>query len=188
MATFFRSALIYLFLLCACNLPEQGQPTHIASEPPADAATDTPLPELGDTGCGFVWAHEPLPDLSREFDTALKEVLPQASGSADAYGENCLNNQGEVVRFLAMETDYYMTLKVDSLENKQELGLMLEQMLSVLSQFPVGETPGPQPGYVGITFQTTTDELRLWVSRREAEAALGSGLRGEELYLALQEK
>jgi hypothetical protein len=129
-----------------------------------------------------------LPDLSEEFDATLKETLPDASGYAEAYGENCIDTKGEVVRFLAMETDYYATLKVESLEDKQALGGLVEQVMSVVAQFPVADTPGPQPGYVGITFESPTDELRLWFTRRDAEAALDKGLRGEELFNALQAK
>jgi hypothetical protein len=135
-----------------------------------------------------MWAHEPLPELSNQFDTALKDILPQASGSADAYGENCINAQGEVVRFLAMETDYYVTIPVETLEDKGALGEIAEQVMSVLAEFPVEETPGPQPGYVGIIFEAPADELRLWFPRRDAQAALESGLRGEELFNNLETK
>jgi hypothetical protein len=41
---------------------------------------------------------------------------------------------------------------------------------------------------VGITFEAPADELRLWFTRRDAEAALENGLRGEELFNALQAK
>lgn len=185
MAAFLRSSFAFLFLLCACNLPGAGQPAP-ASEAVPEAASPSPTPDFADTACGFVWAREPLAGFSEEFDRALKESLPQASGYAEAYGENCLNNQGEVVRFLAMETDFYVMLEVDSLENKQALGGLIEQVLEVVSQFPVEETPGPQPGYVGITFEAPEEELRLWFTQTEAQVAIGDGLRGEQLFLALQ--
>jgi hypothetical protein len=56
----------------------------------------------------------------------------------------------------------------------------------MVEQFPVEETPGPQPGYVGITFQAPGDEVRMWFTQLEAQAAIDNGLQGEELYLALQ--
>jgi hypothetical protein len=92
------------------------------------------------------------------------------------------------MRFLAMETDFYVTLKVADLEDQQELGNSIEQILEVIAQFPVTETPGPQPGYVGLTFETPGDAVRLWFTQLEAQAAMDHGLRGEELYLALQQK
>jgi hypothetical protein len=191
MQTFIKISLLLLFLFSACNYPAQGGSAPDLTGVPVTAPapeTDTPPQDDSSTECGFVWARESLPELSQEFDAALKEALPQASGYAEAYGENCITNQGEVVRFLAMETDFYATLTVENLEDKQALGKFAEQVLSVLAGFPVGSTPGPQPGYVGITFQSPGDELRLWFTRRDAEAALENGLRGEELFNALQVK
>lgn len=191
MHTFYKISIALLFLLSACNFPGQGQPAPGVTLVPVTAPaqiTDTPSQDYTYTECGFVWAREPLGDLSKEFDAALKEVQPQASGYAEAYGENCINNQGEVVRFAAMETDYYVTLEVENLEDKEALGLLSEQVLGVLAQFPVEDTPGPQPGYVGITFEAPTGELRLWFTRVDAEAALKNGLHGEELFNALQAK
>jgi len=161
--------------------------TVIPDTAPAQA-TDTPAQDDSYTECGFVWARAPLADLSKEFDVAIKDLLPQASGYAEAYGENCLNNKGEVVRFLAMETDFYVTLKVENLQDKQALGESIEQVLHVVAQFPVETTPGPQPGYIGITFEAPTDELRLWFTQVDAGAALENGLHGEELFNALQAK
>jgi hypothetical protein len=133
-----------------------------------------------------MWANESLPELSNDFNQALQDIAG-AEGYAQAYGENCVTNEGEVLRFLAMETDFYVTLKVDDLENKQVLGKLVEQVMEVLAEFPTDETPGPQPGYVGITFETSRDSLRLWIMRNEIETALADGLRGAELFIALQE-
>ena len=136
--------------------------------------------------CAFMWANDPLPELSNDFDAALKVIQSKAEGYAQAYGENCVTNEGKVVRFLAMETDFYITLKVENLEDKQILGKLIEQTMEVLADFPTDETPGPQPGYIGITFETPGDSLRLWVMRTEVEIALENGLQGEELFNALQ--
>jgi hypothetical protein len=191
MRNLFRLSILIMSLISACNPSNPGQPapdiTIVPDLTPAPI-TDTPPPEIASTECAFVWAREPLPDLSKEFDAALKGALPGASGYAETYGENCLNNQGEVARFLAMETDFYVVLEVETLEDKQTLGELIEQVLNVLARFPVEGTPGPQPGYIGITFQSRGDELRLWFPRRDAEAALENGLRGEKLFNALQVK
>jgi hypothetical protein len=186
-----KISVLLLILLSACNFPSSGGPlpgSTVVPDAETIQATETAVPEGSYTECGFVWARQSLPDLSQEFDKALKEALPQASGYAQVYGENCINNQGEVMRFLAMETDFYVTLKVADLEDQQELGNSIEQILEVIAQFPVTETPGPQPGYVGLTFETPGDAVRLWFTQLEAQAAMDHGLRGEELYLALQQK
>ena len=184
MRNLFSSSVLLLFLLSACNFPGSGQT--VVPDTTQAKPTDTPAQDVPYTECGFVWAREPLAELSKEFDTALKAVQPQASGYAEAYGENCLNNQGEVVRFLAMETDFYVALRVRDLEDKLVLGELIEQVLGVVSEFPVDETPGPQPGYVAITFNAPSDEFRLRFTQLEAQAAIDKGMQGEELFNSLQ--
>lgn len=191
MRTVFSKTIVVLIivLLGACNFPKPRQsvsgvtivpdtlPTRETVEPPQDYMS---------MECAFMWANDPLPELSNDFDAALKAVQSEAEGYAQAYGENCVTNEGKVVRFLAMETDFYITLKVENLEDKQILGKLIEQTMEVLADFPTDETPGPQPGYIGITFETPGDSLRLWVMRTEVEIALENGLQGEELFNALQ--
>ena len=99
-----------------------------------------------------------------------------------------MTETGEVARFLAMETDFHITLNVEDLDDQQTLGRLVKVVMTVLAEFPIEDTPGPQPGYVGLTFETTNDSLRLWVMRTDIEAALENGLQGEELFIALQNK
>lgn len=174
-----------IVLLSACNLPRSGQP--IQDEP---QVIKTVEPTQGyETGeCAFMWANGPLPDLSKEFDQNLKESLPNAEGYAEAYGENCITETGEIARFLAMETDYHVTLTVDDLDDKQTLGSLIEEIMGVLSEFPPENTPGPQPGYIGIIFEAPDDSIRLWFMRTDVEIALENGLQGEDLFNALQNK
>jgi len=189
MRNLFKLSVLLLILLNACNFPAVVEPAPSLTAAPETQVvplTDTPSPYQTFSECGYVWARESLDELSMDFKQALKVVQPQADGRAEAYGENCINTQGKVMRFLAMETDFYVTLKVRDLEDKSVLGDLVEQALSVVAEFPVDKTPGPQPGYVGITFEAPGDELRLWFTQRDAEAALENGLRGEELFKALQ--
>jgi len=191
MRNLFKTSVLLLFLFSACNFPGLTEPVpDLTFVPDTEVVpvTDTPPPDQAFSECGYAWAREPLDELSNRFVEAIKGVQPQAHGFAEAYGENCINNQGEVVRFLAMETDFHVTLQVQDLEDKAALGDLVEQVLGVVSQFPVEETPGPQPGYVGITFEGPEDELRLWFTQRDAEDALENGMRGVELFNALQSK
>ena len=192
MRTFILKAtgILIISLLSACNFPGTGVSAH-PSETTVEAGvqqTVEPTQDYESTDCGFMWASNPLPELSGDFDKALKQVQPQASGYAEAYGENCIDNEGNVVRFLTKETDFHITLKVNNLEDKQALGELIEQVLAVVAKFPKEETPGPQPGYVGITFEAPTDELRLWFTQMDAETAIESGAKGEALFNALQPK
>ena len=181
MRTFIITSVLIIFLLSACNIPRPGQPN-----PGLTVEPDSSEQDLSTTECAYMWARKPLPDLSEDFKEALKEVQPQADGYAEAYGENCVDSQGNVVRFLSMETDFYATLEVEGLRDKQSLGELTEQVLNVVSKFPIEDTPGPQPGYVGINFEAPEDEFRLWFTQSDADAALENGLHGEELFNALQ--
>lgn len=172
-----------IVLLSACNFPRPGQTIPgITEAPDMESAQET-----ASTECAFIWANEPLPELSDELNQALKDYPLQAKGYAQAYGENCVTSDGDILRFLAMETDFYITLQVDDLEDEQVLGELVEQVMELLTEFPTGATPGPQPGYVGITFEVPEDSSQLWVMRAEIESALENGLRGKELLNALQE-
>ena len=191
MRTFFlRISFVFITaLLSACNFPRSGQPVPDVIDSPDTAPptkTIQPQQDYEPVECAFMWANEPLPELSNDLEETLKGFQTEAEGYAQAYGENCVTNKGEVVRFLAMETDYYITLKVEDLDDKQALGELIEGVMEVMAKFPTEETPGPQPGYIGITFESDTDSLRLWVPRTKIEVAMREGQRGEELFNSLQ--
>jgi len=184
-------SILTIFLLSSCGLSSNGQSTFELTDTPNVApATITVEPTQNDQAvdCAFMWAKKPLPDLSESFDQALKEALPNTGGYAEAYGENCVTETGEIARFLAMETDFHITLSVEDLDDHQTLGKLIEDVMTVLAAFSTEDTPGPRPGYVGLTFETSNDSLRLWVMRTDIEAALEKGLQGEELFTTLQNK
>lgn len=182
--------LILLLAALACNLPTRSLPAapETASPLPAlPALPDTSTPTIGP--CGFNWARESLPDVSEKLVGLLKEAqLPVESAVAEAYGENCIYEDGSVAYFAAMETDYSITLNVPTLDDKAALGELLGKVLTTLQALPVGSTPGPNPGYIGVTFQAGEQSERLWFERRRAEEALQQGLTGEQLYKTLQVK
>ena len=187
-----KTIILLTFFLTACNFPWPGRSV---PQPPETIGRVTETPSSGlsfglpgeteapsQTDCYFNWASEALPDLSEDFERVLKEVQPQAQGYAEAYGEDCITQDGEVLRFLAMETDFHVTLKVKDLEDKQALGELVEQVLGVLEKFPTNETPGSQSGYLGITFEAKGNEVQLWFKVAEAQSLLEDGMRGEALF------
>jgi hypothetical protein len=136
-----------------------------------------------------MWSTQALPELSAEVQLAMQaSVHPQAAVRAEAYGEDCVAPDGTRLGFSAMETDYRITLPVDDLEDREVLGSLAEAVLKSLGGFPVGSTPGPNPGYVGIRYVAGEQELNLWFQRKEGEALLEQGLKGEDLFNALYEK
>ena len=176
-------------LLSGCNLPPAppAAPVTIApmtTVPPKGTPTATP----DYRACGFQWASQSLPDLSAQLTEAFIQAgLEVASARAEAYGENCIDENGQVVYFAAMETDFRITIEVASLDDKAELARLLESTLAVLDGFPPQETPGPQPGYIGITFEAASGEaLNLWFQTSRADALRRQGLGGVELLHALR--
>ncbi len=104
--------------------------------PTAATATDTSTAPPTFEGCAYVWASQALPDVSAEFDTAVRELIPEATGGAQAYGENCVYGDGHAT-FGAMETDFYVSLDVPDLNDEQALGdEMAKIMVMVLKRFP----------------------------------------------------
>jgi hypothetical protein len=169
-------AALALALLSACAAPAS----------PAPVLPATPI-ETADPGpCGYTWGSQPLPELSAQVLEKLQAAgLPASSALAEAYGEDCRYADGTLGPFAVMETDYRLTLTVSTLEDPALLGSLLEQSLAILAQFPVESTPGPQPGYIGITFKNGEQVQNLWFERRKSDDLLAQGLRGAELYQAL---
>jgi len=105
---------------------------------------------------------------------------------AGAYGENCVDAQDKVVSFSTMETDFYVTAEVTDLTDNENLGNILEDVLIVLDKFPAKKTPGPQPGYIGITFQAGDQAMHLWFIETQGIQARRQGLHGDTLIKALR--
>ena len=168
--------LLTVISLAACNLP---MPTPMAVNPPADSSQ-----------CYFNWASQNLPELSTQIETKIKAArLTGVSARAEAYGENCIDPQtNKPVSFGAMETDFHITAKVDDLSNKDELGNLLEKILVILDGFPVGKIPGPQPGYINISFQSGMDEINIMFNITAGKSARTVGLHGAALFDELNKK
>ncbi len=187
--------LVFLLLVTllpgSCNLPLTPAAPPVTEAPntavpPTATATPTATPEY--RPCAFRWASQPLPDLTAQLSEALAQAgLEVASARAEAYGENCVDENGQVVYFATMETDFRVTLNVARLDDEAELGRLLDMTLAVLDKFPPEETPGPQPGYIGIAFEAASGGmLNLWFQASRADALRRQGLGGVELLEALK--
>jgi hypothetical protein len=141
------------------------------------------------TQCAWTWASQALPELSNTLNVSMRSAgLSDVSVRAEAYGENCINAAGEVDHFATMETDFHITVKVANLGDKKGLGDFLERILRVLDGFPTGKIPGPQPGKISISFQTTSNELNITFTVAEAKSARERGHHGAALLEELQNK
>jgi hypothetical protein len=190
-----RKLSVYLllipFLFTGCNLPMTTSPvpgagTPLTPDPPPVTVIVTTTSDY--RPCVFQWATQPLPDLTIQLAETLAQAgLETSSARAEAYGENCIDENGQVVYFATKETDFWVVFKVPSLDEEAELARLLEAALTVLDQFPPEETPGPQPGYIGIAFENTSGGLiNLWFQVSRSDELRKQGLGGVELLKALR--
>jgi hypothetical protein len=172
----FVAMLFTVLLLAACTVPRSIPETHTA-------------PAISQN-CAYAWATQPLPDLTAKVQSAIQAAgLKDIRASAEAYGENCLDPQtGKVLGFATMETDFRFTAQVADLTDLEELGTVLEKVLIVLEAFPLGKIPGPQAGYIAITFQSGKDQVAISFTAPAGESARMQGLHGAALFEKLQKK
>jgi hypothetical protein len=150
--------------------------------PPPDSAANPSSRQ-----CYFNWAQHDLPDLTNQIEETFKDSgITIKRVSAYAYGEDCIAEDDTVVYFTTLETDFNIAIAVKDLTDEEALGSLVEQVLRVLDRFPAGETPGPQPGHIRLTFESGEKSIGLWFTVTEGQAARDKGLRGKELYSALR--
>lgn len=156
---------------------------------PASSApfvTDEPTLTMSTPGqCYFVWATQELTDLSAEYQTAVQTVAPEAEARAAAFGENCVAADGSST-FGAMETDFYISLPVPDLADAEQLGTIIGQALVVTDGFARPRVPGGQDGFVEFTFRSGNEQRVLRVPIPRGRELRSRGLRGAELFQALQ--
>ncbi len=178
MRRFLPSLLFWTLLLGACapSLPSAE------AIPAAPTMTDTPTPSLAYGECGYQWAYQDLPELSEQFDRAVKQLIPESASRATAFGENCIGADGQVIRFLAMQTDFYVIAKVEILDDYETFGNWIAEVMKVVNEFPPEMLAGPNPGFVEFRFEKNTMEsIALRVPIREYRET-AHGLTGEELF------
>ena len=155
---------------------------------PVSITTSPPTPTT-ENPCAFVEGRKTLEDISKQLlDKLTSAGLPVENARAEAYGENCIAENGSIESFSARENDFYVTLTAANLTDETALGNLLEQTLAVIDQFPTDQTPGPNPGYVGITFKAGDQVQNLWFMQTQMNNLRAQWLKGADLYRSLKGK
>lgn len=168
--------------------------TALGSCAPVQAATATPLPATptpppaasvvgvpsGVAACYYVWTSQELPALSQIVQSGIQQVAAGATGSAYAYGEDCVSADGAHT-FTPMETDFRVSLPVADLTDEPQLGDLIAASMRVIDEVPTYQLVGPRPGRVDFEFHTTSGaSLRFPIDinrfRREATSLSGARL------------
>ena len=153
---------------------------HIDPGPDGEFPGTTEVPST--TQCGYQWAYQDQPELSMQFDQAIKAIIPNSTSHATAFGENCVTADGQVVRFAAMETDFYVIATVASLDDHVTFGNWIAEVMKTINNFPPDQLVGPNPGFVEYRFEKSGTELiniRVPIQQYNETA---NGKTGEELF------
>jgi hypothetical protein len=146
---------------------------------PLPAFSPSPTPTYED--CYYNWAQEDMPELTQKIDSAIRTLATDASGMATAFGEDCIYADGHST-FGAMETDFYIQLRVDDLHNEEVFGNWITQVMTVIEKIPPEEISGPQPGFVEFRFtKSDTEQIIFRVPIRDYRDKAG-GKSGTELF------
>ncbi len=154
----------------------------------SDGPTLTPVPSPAYSECAWQWATQDLPEITAQLAAAADRAgIAVSEARAYAFGENCLNPQGQVAYFATMETDFDLTLPVDDLSDREAVGDRAADVLALLlDQFPLDSTPGPQPGRIRLTFASASDQWVLTLRWEQAADAVAHDWRGSALLQALE--
>jgi hypothetical protein len=132
--------------------------------------------------CAWQWARQGLPDVTSRAVTALTAASVRFTQvRAEAYGENCVymnGNQAQMGYFVAMTTDFYLTVPVESIlatDALAEVVLRSYYALVNLTDLPA------KVGYLDITFTGPDGTANVRTMFDRVVRALQNGLSGAAL-------
>ncbi len=163
-------------------------PPEIATITASGEAVNTPATPSSVEPCAYQWAYQDMPKLTTSFDTAIKTLYPNAQGRAQAFGENCLRSDGSN-EFLAMETDFYIRVQVETLTDKMALGNLISHVMEIVLKIPPEELQGPKMGFVEFSFERSEMErviIRVPIENYNLEGQGSTGVDLFELYYTPQ--
>jgi hypothetical protein len=180
-----HTLLFLTLILGACTTSVASPPAVPPSTTEAPLAIPTTAVPSYPQQCGYQWAQKDLPELSSSFQQSIQMLQPEAQASAYAFGEDCLQSDGSVAGFSAMETDFNVTLQVTDLANESDLGEWIVKVMQVIKSIPQEQIVGPRPGRVSIRFQSEGDQkfTNFYIDQYQT---LPSGLSNAEIFQALQ--
>ena len=174
----FLGALLLLVIYFAYQRATQ---TSAPEEVPSFGLTP---PDSDPAPCAYVWAQQDLPEIGQRFNADLQTLIPEATGGAYAFGEDCVHEDGSRT-FGAMETDFTVDIPVSDLTDDAALGAYLERLIPFLSAYPTDGLPA-RLNRIDVRFTISEQEFRYVRFELSAGiAAYEQGLRGAELLREL---
>jgi len=183
-------SLLLLVLLSGCKAwVTLWAPTPTGFPTPVTPQTVTPesTPTFNPLMCIYVEVFRPLPDLSVDLlDLYDLAGFRDIEAWAEAYGQVCLDENKEARDFLARQTNIRVALSIASLEDLNQVGERLRDVLAVLNSIPQEELPGPEIGEMTVTFYAAGGEMIFSFPIDLARRAFDQGLTGEDLIDVLR--
>jgi hypothetical protein len=127
-------------------------PITTAEQPP-------PSESSAPSQCYYAWATQELPDVSRQFLEVLSGTDSGAKGSAYAFGEDCIHEDGSR-EFHAIETDFRVQVEVEDITDTTVLGDWILRLTPTVVLFSSSDLPGTHHGRVEFHFQTGSGDVR----------------------------
>lgn len=128
--------------------------------------------------CGYTWATRDAPELTEQFDNAIKAFNPDATATVYFFGEDCNYMDGTPPKFGAMETDFTVRLPVDDLTDEEAFGDWVAQVMQITLQLPREEIQGKY-GFVEFWFEKNDMEhivFRVPIEKYQNEAQDKTGV------------
>ncbi len=88
----------------------------------------------------------------------VQSIIPNSASRAIAFGENCVSADGQVAAFAVLETDFYVTVTVEALDDYETFGNWLYEVMLIVDGIPPEDLAGPQPGFVEFRFEKSPAE------------------------------
>ncbi len=152
-----KLTLLFLTLILGACSTGRSTPQPFSAQIPTETSSP-PTQDSSSPDCGYQWAYQPLPDLTAQFGGMIQSIIPNAAAQAAAFGENCVAADGRVVFFSAMETDFYVTVTVENLDDYETFGNWLYEVMLVVDGIPPEDLAGPQAGFVEFRFEKSAAE------------------------------
>jgi len=154
---------------------------HIEQPPNGEITAAPPNPQ----DCGYQWAYQDLPELSKSFERSMQALQAEAKATAYIFGENCILSDGSIGSFLPRETDFNVTLQVGDLNDESDLGSWVGKVMETITAIPPEQIVGPLPGRVFLIFRSGSDQKALNFGI-DQYLNLPSKLSDAEIFQALQ--
>ncbi|MBI4761363.1 MAG: hypothetical protein ACOYYF_03360 [Chloroflexota bacterium] len=176
-----KLTLLFLTLILGACSQAVSTPQPLSAHPSTETAPP-PSQDTASTQCAYQWAYHELPDLTAQFNGMIQPIIPNSISRATTYGENCVAADGQVIFFSPMETDFYITVTVETLDDYETFGNWLYDVMLIVDGIPPEDLAAPQAGFVEFRFEKSPVENITFRVPMQGYFETAGEKTGEELF------